>query len=171
MCCVVHHKFLDTSLWKLVLLLIFTFWMWSQEIKTKLLLIGIWNTNKKAGVSNCVICFLFTGKEVRQKWKYLKDQFQIKLANSQQVKPTWLYCYLLLFLKDQITPKQMSSNLQVLYLKALNSGSSESISEENRVEGEENETIEPLPEPCMEVRNEPPPEMAYLPLINENCLL
>jgi hypothetical protein len=65
----------------------------------------------------------------------------------------------------------MSSNLQVLYLKALNSGSSESISEENRVEGEENETIEPLPEPCMEVRNEPPPEMAYLPLINENCLL
>jgi hypothetical protein len=32
--------------------------------------------------------------------------------SDSQYKPTWPYFELLLFLKDQITPKQMSGNLQ-----------------------------------------------------------
>jgi hypothetical protein len=65
----------------------------------------------------------------------------------------------LLFLKDQITPKQMSGNLQACSSSQniQNPSVSENIDEENRCD-EGNERAEPLPETYTEVRNEPPSE-------------
>jgi hypothetical protein len=63
----------------------------------------------------------------------------------------------MLFLKAQMTPKQMSGNLEACSFPQdiQNSGA---INEENGVDRGETETIESLPEPYTEVRNEPPSE-------------
>lgn len=65
---------------------------------------------------------LFTAKEARQKWKYLRDYFQKELkkypsprsgdASTTQGESTWQYFPALSFLKDQMLAKPMSSNLK-----------------------------------------------------------
>jgi hypothetical protein len=74
---------------------------------------------------------------------------------DSQYKPTWPYFELLLFPREQITPKQISGNLQACSSSQniQNPGASENIDEENGDDGKGNETAEPLPETYTEVTN------------------
>jgi hypothetical protein len=89
--------------------------------------------------------------------KYLKDQFLKEVRKfptsrsgaegDSHYEPTWPYFELLPVLKDQVTPKQMSGNLQACSSSQniQNPDVSENIGEENGDDEEGNETAEPFP--------------------------
>lgn len=67
--------------------------------------------------------FCFTGDKVKAKWKYVREQFRRELAKQGKprsgdaagvkVESNWKYFKELLFLKDQFTPRQTTSNLKI----------------------------------------------------------
>jgi hypothetical protein len=93
-----------------------------------------------------------------QRKKLDKTKSSSGAEGDSQYGPTRPYLELLLFPKDQITPKQRSCNLQACpsLQNIQNPGISENTDEENGDDGEGDETAKPLPETYMEVTNEPP---------------
>ncbi|XP_073986798.1 uncharacterized protein [Rhodnius prolixus] len=121
-----------------------------EEVSTSL------NSKKTIGVVKYNI-FLFTEDIIKSKWKYCRDTFRKEFAKrpkprsgseaGTEIESKWVYFKSLLFLKDQFTTRNSTSNLQVV-ASCVNRFSDEStdisveITEQEQDKTEESEYTE-----------------------------